>query len=210
VPKGLVVLGAGGHAKVLISALKELNINILAILDDDEQKWGKDILGIRISGPIEKIKSGNFNAAVIAIGDNGKRKELAEQYVKYCQWQTIIHPYSYVHPSTKIGPGSVVFAGAIIQPDALIGDHVIINTGATIDHDCTVGNFVHIAPGVHLAGNVSVGEGSFLGIGSSVIPNKKVGKWSIVGAGAVVIEDLPDFSISVGIPARPIKQVERG
>jgi sugar O-acyltransferase (sialic acid O-acetyltransferase NeuD family) len=208
-PKGLVVLGAGGHAKVLISVIKELDINILAILDDDEQKWGEDILGIKISGPIEKIKSGNFDAAVIAIGDNGKRKELANQYDEYCQWKTLIHPYSYVHPSAKIGSGSVLFAGAIIQPDVLLGDHVIINTGASVDHDCIVESFVHIAPGVHLAGNVSVGEGSFLGIGSSVIPNKKIGKWAIVGAGAVVIDDIPDFSVSVGIPARHIKRVER-
>lgn len=204
--KEVIVLGAGGHAKVVISTLLETNFQIKGILDDDPAKWNQKVLDIPVIGSIELLKSGNFDQAIIAIGNNKIRKDIAERYNDFCRWISIIHPSSYVHPSVEIGKGSVIFAGAVIQPDVKIGNHVIINTGATIDHDCVIEDFVHIAPGVHLAGGVSVGEGALVGIGSSVIPYKRIGKWSIVGAGAVVIQDIPDFTTVVGVPARAIKK----
>ncbi len=102
----------------------------------------------------------------------------------------------------KLGRGTVVFAGAVVQPDAVIGDHVIVNTGATVDHDCVVGDYAHLAPGVHLAGSVHVGEGAFLGIGSVVSPGVRIGRWTTLGAGAVAIRDLADGAVAVGVPAR--------
>jgi sugar O-acyltransferase (sialic acid O-acetyltransferase NeuD family) len=202
--KEVIVLGAGGHAKVVIATLRELEFEVKAVLDDNESKWGKHILGIKIIGPLELIKSGNFEQAVIAIGDNKTRKKIAEKYNGFCRWISIIHPFSYVHPSVEIGEGSVIFAGAVIQPEVVIGKHVIINTSASVDHDCKIEDFVHIAPGVHLAGGVLVGEGSLLGIGSSVVPYKRIGKWTAIGAGSVVINDIQDFLTVVGVPARPI------
>jgi len=204
VRKEVVVLGAGGHAKVIISTLKELGFKIQAVLDDNENKWNTHILDIPIIGPLELLKSGNFEQGIIAIGDNKIRKEVAEKYESLCKWISIIHPFSYVHPSVEIGEGSVIFAGAVIQPDVRIGRHVIVNTSASVDHDCMVEDFVHIAPGVHLAGGVFIGEGSLMGVGSLVIPYKRVGKWSIIGAGSVVISDIGDFSTAVGVPAKLI------
>ena len=95
-------------------------------------------------------------------------------------------------------------AGVIIQPGVKIGRHCIVNTGSCIDHDCIIDDFAHIAPKCGLAGGVSIGEGSFIGIGSSIVPNRAIGKWSIVGAGSVVIKDIPGYSTSYGIPAKPI------
>ncbi len=197
---GIVVIGAGGHSKVIISTLIARGIHVAAVFDDDDAKWGNDAQGTVVS-ETERERGGS---AIIAIGDNSKRMEMAKA-LRF-DWETVIHPTAYVHPSAKVGRGTVIFAGAVVQPDAVIGEHVIVNTGATIDHDCVIGDFAHIAPGVHLAGAVQVGEGAFLGIGSVAIPGVKIGRWSTVGAGAVVIRDLGDGVVAVGNPAKILKK----
>ena len=197
---GIVVIGAGGHAKVLISTLTARGFSIAAILDDDDHKWGMDAYGTRVSR-IERERGGR---GVIGIGDNARRRDMASAL--RLEWQTVVHPSAFVHPSAKLGRGTVVFAGAVVQPDAVIGDHVIVNTGATIDHDCTIGDYAHLAPGVHLSGSVHVGEGAFLGIGSVVIPGVTIGRWSTLGAGAVATRDLADGVTAVGVPARVLKR----
>ncbi|HUP35368.1 MAG TPA: NeuD/PglB/VioB family sugar acetyltransferase [Candidatus Limnocylindria bacterium] len=197
---GIVVIGAGGHAKVLISTLIARGFSIEAVLDDDDSKWGMDVQGTRVSR-IERERGGS---GIIGIGDNAQRRELARAL--NFEWQTVVHPSACVHLSAKVGRGTVVFAGAVVQPDAVIGDHVIVNTGATIDHDCVIGDYAHLAPGVHLAGSVHVGEGAFLGIGSVVIPGVKIGRWSTLGAGAVATRDLADGVVAVGVPAVALKR----
>lgn len=149
---GVVVIGAGGHAKVLISALTASGRYVAAVVDDDDTKWGTDAQGIRV-GRIERALGGH---GIVGIGDNVRRREKARSLS--FEWQTVVHPSAHVDPSAKLGRGTVVFAGAVVQPDAVIGDHVIVNTGATVDHDCVVGDYAHLAPGVHLAGSVHVGR----------------------------------------------------
>ncbi len=203
--KKIIVIGGGGHSKVVISTLLELGYRVIGVLDDDINKKDSKILNFPILGPIELLKSGNFEHGIIAIGDNKVRKEIADKFKDCCKWISVVHPFSFVHQSVEIGEGTVVFAGSVIQTDVIIGNHVIINTGVTIDHDCKIGNFAHLAPGVNLAGGVLVEEGSFLGINSSVIPYKRIGKWATVGAGGVVIQDVPEFTTVVGVPAKPIR-----
>ena len=198
--RGGVIIGAGGHAKVVISTLQGAKVSVAAVFDDNQTLWGTKIMGVTVSGPVASIERKQFDFGVIAIGNNSKRKQIADSFD--LNWATAVHPTAYVHPSVKIGAGSVIFAGAVIQPETVIGEHVIINTGASVDHDCIIDDYVHIAPGVHLAGNVQLGEGTFLGIGSSVIPGVKIGAWTIIGAGGVVIRDIPDETIAVGVPAR--------
>ncbi len=202
----IVVLGGGGHAKVVIATLLDLGYRIRGIFDDDPEKWHTDLLGIPVIGSLELVYRERFPRAVIAIGDNRIREKIAERFRGLLRWEKVIHPRSFVHPSVSIGEGTVIFAGSIIQPDTVIGEHAIINTGATVDHDCRIENFVHLAPGVRLAGGVTIGEGSFLGTGSVVIPNKKVGEWATVGAGGVVIRDIPPYVTVVGVPAKPVKK----
>ena len=199
----VAVLGGGGHSKVVVDTLLKAGFHIGGIFDDDPKKIGEQILNFYIEGTIEDAYKKGFKNAIIAIGDNRIREKISNKYD--FNWVSAIHPHSYVHPSVKIGKGTVIFAGVIIQPDAFIKDHVIINTGASVDHDCFVGNFVHIAPGVHLAGGVKVKKGAFLGISSTVIPNKIVGEWVVVGAGGVVIKDVDDYNKVVGIPAKKLK-----
>ncbi|MGQ9623569.1 MAG: acetyltransferase [Candidatus Caldatribacteriaceae bacterium] len=202
------VVGGGGHAKVVLSALQAAGVRVDGILDDDPQKQGLEILGVKIIGTIAKAAEFGKAKGVLAIGDNCTRQLLAKKLSEW-EWLTVIHPKAYVHPTAKIGPGTVIFAGAIIQPDVSLGAHVIINTGATVDHDCVVEDFVHLAPGANLAGSVSIEEGVLIGVGAAVVPGVRVGAWTIVGAGAVVVKDLPSCVVAVGVPAKPLKPAQR-
>jgi sugar O-acyltransferase (sialic acid O-acetyltransferase NeuD family) len=202
--KDLYVIGGGGHAKVIIGMCQALGRPVEAVLDDDSAKWGTSLLGVPVRGPVASMPAGA--CAVIAIGDNDRRRRLSGAAVEYA---TVVHPRAFVDPSASLGAGVVVFAGAIIQPDARVGAHSIINTAATVDHDCEIGPFVHVAPGVHLAGNVRVDEGAFLGIGSVVTPGRRIGAWSVVGAGGVVVKDIPERAIAMGVPARVIRERAR-
>jgi sugar O-acyltransferase (sialic acid O-acetyltransferase NeuD family) len=206
--KEVVVVGAGGHGKVVVSLLQELGYKVSQILDDDKTKWGSQILSTPIDGPVDKLKEMSRPRFLLAIGDNQTRLKVAEKYPN-TQWLTAIHPKAWVHRSVKISSGTVVFAGSIIQPETVIGSHCIINTGVTIDHDCRIDDGVHLAPGCHLAGNVQIGRASFLGIGVSVIPNREIGKRTIVGAGAAVVKDLPDEVVAVGVPARIMRDLDK-
>lgn len=200
-----VVIGAGGHGKVIISLLQELGFKVSMVLDDNPARWGENILSVPVKGPVEEIKGMQDIGAIIGIGNNQTRLEVAKNNDTH--WITAIHPFSWIHPSVKIGEGSVVFAGSVIQPDTVVGKHCIINTGVTIDHDCQIGDGVHIAPGCHLAGNITIGEASFLGVGVSVIPGCTIGKGTTIGAGATVTTDLPDNVVAVGTPAKPIRSL---
>lgn len=207
--KEVVVIGAGGHGKVVVSLLQDLGYRVKTVLDDDESKWGSTILAVPVEGPIEKIRALDFDGAVLAVGDNRVRLTLAERY-ENLPWISAVHPRAWVHPSVFLGAGSVVFAGVVIQPDTQIGVHCILNTGATVDHDCLIEDGVHIAPGCHLAGGVSVGKAGFLGVGVSVVPGISIGSGTIVGAGAVVVSNLPGNIVAVGVPAKPIRSLLTG
>lgn len=193
----LNVIGSGGHAKVIIDAANRFRKFTISVFDDDLNKQNKILCGIKIFVPTEHTISGK---GVIAIGRNIDRLKISNRF-NQIEWTSIIHPWSFVSDNLDIGEGTVIMAGAIIQPGAKIGRHCIINTGACIDHDCVIDDYVHIAPGVALAGGVKVGEGTLIGVGTSIVPNVTVGKWATIGAGSAVISDIPDYSTAVGVPA---------
>ncbi len=201
------VVGAGGHAKVVVSTLQAAGYTIKGLFDDDPMKSGKSVLGIPVRGSTAEFALLGPRPAVIGVGNNAARRKLAKQF-EGLEWVTVVHPTAYVHPSVRLGWGTVVFAGAVIQPDTVVGSHCIINTAASVDHDCILGDYVHVAPGSHLAGGVVLGEGVFLGIGSSTIPGVKVGSWTVVGAGGVVVSDLMPGVLAVGVPASPMKNMK--
>lgn len=196
------VLGAGGHAKVVIAALEASGREADSVWDDNADRWGEKLLGVPIRGPIESLREQPRLPAVIAIGANQARQKLAASLD--LEWTQVVHPAAWVHRSVQVGPGTVIFAGAIVQPDTTLGAHVIVNTGATIDHDCRVGDFAHIAPGNAIAGVTTVGEGVLMGAGGATIPCSTIGDWAIVGAGATVILPIPPAVTAVGTPARPL------
>lgn len=200
------VFGAGGHAKVVVGSLLHLGAVVEGLFDDRPDMWGKDVLGAKVLGPIKEATQMSEEVGVIAIGDNLTRTRIV-RLLKGWKWMTIVHPKAWVHSSVQLGPGTVVFAGAIIQPDVRVGAHCIINTGATVDHDCVLDDYVHIAPGVNLGGNVFLGKGALVGIGGVVIPGRCIGEWSTVGAGSVVINDVPRRSVLAGVPAKIIREL---
>lgn len=199
-PGRVAVLGAGGHAKVVIATLQAAGWEVAGVFDDAEARWGEEILGLPIRGPLEAARELEVDGAVLAVGDNRARQGAAGRLD--LPWVSVVHPGAVVHASVELGAGTVVFAGAVIQPDTVIGRQVVVNTAASVDHDCRLGNFAHVAPGCRLAGRITVGDGVLLGIGASVLPGVTIGAWSTVGAGSTVIGDVGRNVRAYGSPAR--------
>jgi len=199
----LVIVGASGHAKVVIDIVeKEGRYLIAHLLDDNRALHGKTFFGYRVAGSAADI-SGEKPLALVAIGDNGARQRIASRLrEKGVGFASAVHPQAQIGRGAVIGAGTVVMAGAVVNSDATIGENVIINTGATVDHDCVVGDGVHLAPGAHLCGGVRVGAGTFIGAGTVVIPGIRVGENAIVGAGSTLLEDVPENVRAAGSPAK--------
>lgn len=207
----VIVLGAGGHAKVLIDALQARSIPIRGILDNDPAKQGEEILGILVLGTDEKLKEWTPKEVVLVNGLGSTESLLpraalhermrAEGYV----FLSVIHPSAVVSPHARLGEGVQIMAGAVVQAGARLGDGCIVNTGALVDHDCALDEHVHVAPGAVLSGGVTIGSNTHIGTSTAVIQGICIGSCCLVAAGAVVVHDVPDRSRVAGIPARKIK-----
>lgn len=200
----ILVLGAGGHAKVVADIIVSGGAAVTGFLDDDAQTWNTLRLGIRVLGSIDSHKLYAPAALAMGIGSCLARQHIVQRlsHVSSLVWYNAIHPTAVVAASVRMGHGIVIAAGGIINPDATLGNFAIVNTGATVDHDCLVGDYAHLAPGTHLSGGVRVGEGVLIGVGASVAPGCSIGDWSVIGAGAAVVRDIPAHVTAKGVPAR--------
>lgn len=193
----MLIYGAGGHAKVIISILRANGQEISCVYDDDVAK--RAVSGLAVNA-IYDVSAFPDKKMIIAIGNNRIRRKIAG--LIHHPFGTIIHPTAIIDQSVKVGIGTCIMHRAVIQADSTIGNHVIINTSVSVDHDCYIGNFVHLAPGVILAGNVKIGENSLIGIGSIVAPGLTIGKNCFVAAGSVITKNIPDGSTVRGNPAK--------
>ncbi|WP_462325618.1 acetyltransferase [Desulfoplanes sp.] len=205
----IYIIGASGHGKVIASTIIAAGFTPAGFFDDNSELHGSTFFGLPVLGGHKEFATLVNPLAIIGIGDGKIRQKIINRYTGGT-WHSVVHPSVCMDASATIGQGSVVFAGAVIQPDVTINQHCIINTGATIDHDCMIGDFAHICPGVNLAGNVTVGKGAWVGIGSQIIQGVSIGEGSIIGAGATVINDIPPHVMAVGTPARVVKKMENG
>ncbi|KXY35136.1 acetyltransferase [Bacillus sp. FSL K6-0067] len=207
--KKLVLIGQGGHAKVITDIV---NVNkeyqIIAVFDDMHQSLHHQngVLYGPVSALSSLIKDDDFKI-IIAIGNNDVRKKIVEQLnLAEDRYATVIHPTAIVSDSALVGFGTVIMPNAVVNANTTIGRHAIINTGAVIEHDNEIGDFVHISPNSTLTGMVTVGEGVHVGASATIIPMKKIGNWAVIGAGSTVISNIPSCCTAVGLPAKVIKK----
>ncbi|WP_027937124.1 acetyltransferase [Anaeroarcus burkinensis] len=202
----LLILGAGGHAKVLLEAAEQMGQwRDFAFLDD---RVAGNIHGYPIVGTLQAaaMLRERFNEAIVGIGNNQLRlfwqKFLLDNGYDL---PNVIHPSAVISSSAILGNGCAVFAQAVVNADACIGDSVILNTACSVDHDCVIGAGVHVAPGSRLAGGVYVEQEAWIGLSSCVNVGVKIGRHAVVGAGAVVIKNVKEETTVAGVPAHPIK-----
>lgn len=200
------LIGAGGHARVVIEALLRSGVSRhhLMVWTESADQVGTKVSEIEVG----MLQAGNLQARRfhVCIGSNAARQRL---HAMLCTAgaiaTTVIHPAATVATDVRIGAGSFIAAGAIIGPNATLGAACIVNHGAIVDHDCNLADFAHIAPGATLAGTVRIGKEVLVGAGANLLPGVMVAERAIIGAGAVVLTDIPADSVSVGIPARRIR-----
>lgn len=203
------ILGAGGHASVVVDALlcSGWLAHRITLRDDRAERAGTRMMGCRIESPVlaPVPPADRFHAA---IGDNeARRRLLAESGVTADRWLVVCHPRAVLAASADIGAGSFFAAQSITGPNASIGRAVIVNHGAVVDHDCRVGHFSHIAPHASLGGGVRVGDGVLVGAGAIVLPGVTIGDGAVIGAGSVVLSDVAPGLTVAGVPAHPINKV---
>jgi len=205
----IVLVGGGGHCKVVISIIKRLDTFNIKGISDLKENLGKEVLGIEtryMDDQLKELHDKGIKYTFVTLGSVGNpdnRIRLFEM-LKQTGFEipVIISKDAMVDESVEIEEGTVIMPGAIINPGTKIGKNCIINTGAIIDHDCTIGDHVHIAPGVTLSGSVKIGSGSHIGTGASVIHGIEIGSRVIVGAGSVVVNTIQDNKKVMGVPAR--------
>ena len=204
--RGVIIIGAGGHAKVCIELLRASGYSVsycIGASGSDETCLGVPLL--HGDEHLARLRSDGYEEAFVAIGSNGLRQRLAALATGLgFRLVNAISPRAVISPTAKMGQGVAVMAGAVINADSVIGDLAIINTLASIDHDGHIGEAAHVAPHAGLAGNVTLGARTFLGVGCKVIPEVVIGSDVVAGAGSVIIRNIESNSRIAGVPAKAL------
>lgn len=201
ISRKIIIIGGGGHAKVLIDILKYQKIDIYAVSSPQIDHDSVLFKGLEILSNDDEIYKFRPNEICLingigSIPGNTIREESFKKFRKDdYDFLTIKSDFSLISDYCNIGMGTQIMSGAIINTDTKIGENCIINSGAVIEHDCVLGESNHIAPGALLSGGVSTGTSVHIGTGAVIIQGITIGKNSIIGAGAVVTSNIPDNQI---------------
>lgn len=210
----VVGLGAGGHAAVVIEALRGAGgYEIAGLTDPRPGLRGSSLLGVPILGDdaeLQRQYDRGVSHAFIGLGgasDTRPRRRLYELARGLgFEMVDVVHPSAVLSPSAGVGAGATLLANAVVNANAHLGRNVLVNSGAIVEHDCRIGDHVHIASGARLASGVVVGEGAHVGAGATVLQGRSIGAGAIVGAGAVVTRDVEAATVVVGVPARVLRR----
>lgn len=213
--KPFIVIGAGGHAGVVVDLLLAHSANILFLTDANAERHGSKVLDMPIVGTDAQISDHTPNTVYLAMGlgisgrghilmeNTQRRLDLARAFAgRGYRFPPLVHPTAVVARNAELGDGAQIMAGTVIQPNCRIGAFAVINTGANVDHDSSVGAGSHVAPGATLCGRVAIGEAAYVGAGATVVNNKTLGDRVLVTAGSVVISDAAAGSRLAGNPAK--------
>ncbi|HMQ31536.1 MAG TPA: acetyltransferase [Chloroflexaceae bacterium] len=211
-PVPLLLLGGGGHARVLIEAVQALGTyTIVGLLDPRPELHNTRILGVPVLGGDERLQNvyaQGVRHALVALGSVGnaatRRRVYEHGRAAGFELVTLTHPRASVSPTATLGAGATVLNGAVVGTYVSLGENVIVNTGAVVEHDSVVGDHVHVATRACLAGGVSVGALAHIGANAVVREGVRIGEGAVVGAGAAVVGDVPAWTTVVGVPARPM------
>lgn len=208
--RDVVVIGGGGHAKVLVSILRRAGWSVLGYTDLEDRGL---LLGARYIGDdtvlLDLSRSGSVTSACLGRGkvsvSTARLRLLEEIEGRGFVFPVIVSPAAVVNEGVEMGAGTVVFHGAVVNADARIGRACILNSNCTVEHDCVLGDDVHVAPGATISGGTTIGSGCMIGAGAVVIQGLHIVADSLIGAGAVVVADIEEPGMYVGNPARPIR-----
>lgn len=204
----IILVGAGGHALVLLDALLLSRAEVLGLVDSDPRRAGHKVLGVPVLGGDEVLArhSPQTVQLINAIGSAGRVEQRRSVYERLRSsgyvFARVLHPSAVVSTHAVAAAGIQIMAGALVQTRAVIGENTIVNTGAIVEHECEIGAHCHVAPGATLCGNVRVGEQTHVGAGATVIQGVRIGARCTVAAGAVVLADVAEGETVAGVPAR--------
>lgn len=208
----VILIGAGGHARVLLDALTLSGAAILGLVDTDPALVGHRVLGFEVLGGDESLRrhapgTVRLVNAIGSVSSMDRRRSVYEAWRRAAySFASVQHPGAIVSRHAMAAAGVQIMAGAVVQACASIGENTIVNTGASVDHDCRIGAHVHLAPGVTLSGNVQVGDETHVGAGATVIQGVRIGARCTVAAGAVVLGDVADGTTMAGVPAKEVRK----